>query len=341
MFTPIGGLRMRVRLRTVARVAMVAALALLLTGCLKLDMDLAIQTDDTVDGTVVFAVNKDVLELTGGSIEDLTGGETPFPSDVEGVTTEEYDDGEFAGQRFSFDGVPIGVFASNADDPDALSITREGDTFEVSGVLDLSQGATGATGLGGAEQFFESAEIRIAITFPGEVIDSNGAVDGNTVTWEPAFGERIEIQATGSAVEGASSSNTILWVVIGLAIVALAVIVVAAVMMNRRKAPEAAVPEAAVPGGAGVAAPMAETSPAAPPSEVTPAVSPVSPTPEPVAPAPPAPAEPAPESTVEPPPAYEPPTAPERPTEPASGEPEVEGEGEGEIPPPPPPSGQA
>ncbi len=315
---------------------MVAALALLLTGCLKLDMDLAIQTDDTVDGAVVFAVNKDVLELTGGSIEDLTGGETPFPSDVEGVTTEEYDDGEFAGQRFSFDGVPIGVFASNEDDPDALSITREGDTFEVSGVLDLSQGATGATGLGGAEQFFESAEIRIAMTFPGEVIESNGAVDGNTVTWEPAFGERIEIQATGSAVEGGSSSNTILWVVIGLAVVALAVIVVAVVMMNRRKAPEAAVPE-----GAGMAAPMAETAPAAPPAEVTPAVPPVSPTPEPVAPAPPAPPEPATESTVEPTPASEPPTAPEPPTEPASGEPEVGGEGEGEIPPPPPPSGQA
>jgi hypothetical protein len=323
---------MRDRLRTVARVAMVAALALLLTGCLKLDMDLAIQTDDTVDGSVVFAVNKDVLELTGGSIEDLTGGETPFPSDVEGVTTEDYDDGEFAGQQFSFDGVPIGVFASNTDDPDALSITREGDTFEVSGALDLTQGATGATGLGGAEQFFESAEIRIAITFPGEVIESNGTVDGNTVTWEPAFGERIEIQATGSAVEGASSSNTLLWVVIGLAVVALAVIVVVVVMMNRRKAPEAAAPE-----GAGIAVPMAEAAPTAPSDEVTPAAPaaeaipaapPVSPAPEPVAPAPPTPPEPAPE----------PPTAPE-PPEPASGEPEVEGEGE--IPPPPPPSGQA
>lgn len=318
---------MRDKLRTVTRVAMVAALALLLTGCLKLDMDLAIQTDDTVDGSVVFAVNKDVLELTGGSIEDLTGGETPFPSDVEGVTTEDYDDGEFAGQQFSFDGVPIGVFASNTDDPDALSITREGDTFEVSGALDLTQGATGATGLGGAEQFFESAEIRIAITFPGEVIESNGTVDGNTVTWEPAFGERIEIQATGSAVEGASSSNTLLWVVIGLAVVALAVIVVVVVMMNRRKAPEAAVAE-----GAGMAAPMAEAAPPAPAAEVTPAVPPVSPAPEPVAsapPAPPAPSEPAPE----------PPTALEPPAEPASGEPEVEGEGE--IPPPPPPSGQA
>ncbi len=295
------------RLRNVARVAMVAALALLLTGCLKLDMDLQIRSDDTVDGSVVFAINKDVLELTGGSAEDLLGGETPFPSDVEGVTTEEYDDGEFAGQRFGFDGVPIGVFVSDPNDPEALSIVRDGDTFEVSGVFDLSQGATGATGPVDAQQFFESAEIRIAITFPGEVIESNGEVDGNTVSWAPKFGERVEIQATGSAIEGAgSSSNTLLYVLIALGIVAVIAIAVVVVMMSRRKGPEAG---AAAPGEV---APPADTAATVPTAVAPPAA------PEPVAPTAP-----------EPSPAA--PTAPEPSAEPESGG------GEPEVPPPPPP----
>src|SRR4030095_12216108 len=88
---------------------------------------------------------------------------------------------------------------------DTLQIAREGDTFVVTGVLDLSSGLSGATGpfggTGGA-QFFESADIRIAITFPGEVLQApGGEIDGNTVTYVPEFGERLEINATGSAVD--------------------------------------------------------------------------------------------------------------------------------------------
>ncbi|HEX5950895.1 MAG TPA: hypothetical protein VFZ96_07825, partial [Actinomycetota bacterium] len=61
------------RSRTLGRWALIASLAVLLTGCLKLDMQLDVQADDTVDGSVVFAVNKDVLSLTGGSFADLIG----------------------------------------------------------------------------------------------------------------------------------------------------------------------------------------------------------------------------------------------------------------------------
>jgi hypothetical protein len=315
---------MRKRFRSVSRVAAVAALALLLTGCLKLDMDLQIQSDNTVDGSVVFAVSKDVLELTGGSAEDLLGGETPFPSDVEGVTTEEYDDGEFAGQQFNFDGVPIDQFAADPTSPDSLSIVREGDTFKVSGALDLSQGLSGATGATGAAQFFESAEIRIAITFPGEVIESNGEVDGNTVSWTPEFGERLDISATGSAVEGGGGSSTLLYVLIGLGAVLLIGIIVAVILSRRRKAPEVVAAEAPT-AEAPTAEMTAAAAPAVPPSAPEPP--PVS---EPSAPEPPPVSEP---SAPEPPPVSEP-AAPEPPPAPDTGE-------EGEVPPPPPPTGQA
>jgi len=316
---------MRKKLGVAGRVAMVAALAFLLAGCLKLDMELQLQTDDTVDGSVVFAVNKDVLELTGGSAEDLLGGQTPFPSDVEGVSAETYDDGEFAGQQFNFDGVPIEEFSGDPSDPESLSIVREGDTFKVAGVLDLSQGLSGATGAAGAEQFLESAEIRIAVTFPGEVIDSNGQVDGNTVTWTPEFGERVDIQATGSAIEGGGGSNALLWVLIGVAAV-LIVVVVVLLLSRRKKGPE---PVAAPEGGEMAAPPAVEAAaPQAPPAPEAPAQE-VAPTPPPPPPAPPAEPEPAPPAEPEPPAAE-----PETPMAPDAGP----DEREGDVPPPAAPS---
>jgi hypothetical protein len=247
---------------------MVFALALLLTGCLKLDMELTIGSDDSVSGSVVFGVSKDVLELTGGSAEDLLGGETPFPSDQPGVTAEPYDDGEFAGQEFKFDGVPISEF-SDEQDPDSLTIVREGDTFEVSGALDLSSGVTGATGPD-AEQFFSSAEIRIAITFPGSVVEANGDIDGNTVVWEPRFGERLELQAVGSAIDTGGDSNTTVLLLIGGAIVVVVIVVAAYAMSRRKKGPEATIaevspePEVAAPGSAAAPAPVPPPAPASP-----------------------------------------------------------------------------
>ena len=77
-------------------------LTLLLAGCLKLDMDITLSPDDTVDGEVVFAVNKEMLELTGQNIDDMLG-DTAVPDDVEGATSEPYEDERFAGTRVVFE----------------------------------------------------------------------------------------------------------------------------------------------------------------------------------------------------------------------------------------------
>jgi hypothetical protein len=323
------------------RLAMIAALALLLTGCLKLDMQLDVQADDTVNGSVVFAVNKDVLALTGGSFGDLIGDQTPFPSDVEGVTSEEYDDGEFVGQRFTFEGVSITEFSSDPADPDGLSITHEGDTFVVQGALDLSQdlaglsGVTGATGPFDPEQLMGSAELRIAITFPGEVTEANGDIDGNTVVWEPRFGVRQELQATASAVGGGGDNWTLVFVLLGVA--AVAIIAAIVLMLSRRRkaaeSPAEGVAESAamaVPGAAEATAPIPPASAPEAPSEVPPATEAPS-APEATMPQPPVSAEPTPPPA---PPASEPsvPPAPPPVSEPAAPEPPTE---PGEESPPP------
>lgn len=226
--------------RIVGRIAALGALALLLSACLKLDMDLEVSSDNTVNGTVIFGVNKDLLELTGGSVEDFLGSEAPLPSGAEGVTTEPFEDDEFAGQKFTFESVPLDEFNST-DSPEQLQITREGDVFRVSGSLDLSAGLTGATGPTGfgAEEFLQGAELEITITFPGEVTQSNGEIDGNSVTWIPVVGERLDLQASASAIETGGGSNLTLLLIIA-AVIVVAAIVIGVVVAQRRSRPAVA-----------------------------------------------------------------------------------------------------
>ena len=86
------------RARTAGRIVAFVALVFLMTGCIKLNMNLGINSDNTVSGTVEFGVQKELLDLTGQNVEDLLGSDAPFPSNAPGVTVEPFDDGEFAGQ---------------------------------------------------------------------------------------------------------------------------------------------------------------------------------------------------------------------------------------------------
>lgn len=243
--------------RTAGRVAAFGALAVLLSACLKLDMDLQVSAEDTVSGSVIFAMDKDLLELTGQSVEEVLGADAPVPTDAQGVSAEAYEDDRFAGQRFSFDAVPLAQF-NQGEDPESLTIVREGDTFRVSGVLDLS-GATGATGVPGFEDAFQGAELRIRISFPGDVADANGAIDGNTVTWEPRIGERLELQATASAIQsaGAGSNMTLILIIVGVVVVAVAAV---AVVMGRRRGAQPSAPEEGAVAGPPSMSPTTEAT---------------------------------------------------------------------------------
>jgi len=306
------------RARTAGRIGAFVALVFLMTGCIKLNMNLGINSDNTVSGTVVFGVQKELLDLTGQNVQDLLGSDAPFPSNAPGVTVEPFDDGEFAGQQFIFEDVPIAEFNSGGfvgntgatgatgasgvtGAGDTLNIARQGDTFVVTGVLDLSSGlsglsgATGPFGGTGGAQFFESAEIKIAITFPGAVVQApGGQIDGNTVTYVPKFGERLEINATGSAVDngeaadvvGGSDSMLPLILIIAGVVLVLLIIIALVIRSRRHKGDDTGATgfgEAGAPATPGVAAP--------PPGAPTDGTPPAAPPMPPAAPPPPPPAE--------------------------------------------------
>ena len=270
--------------RAIRHLAIVAGLALLLTGCLKLDMAITISPDDTVDGRLVFAVNEQLLEFTGQDVDDILGDAT-VPSDVEGATQEPYDDGEFVGTQVTFEDVALSEL-SEASDAESLTIVRTGDTYEVDGVMDLSTEDADLQGNPFEDQIteaFDTAQLRIAITFPGEVLETNGQVDGTTVTWEPVFGERNVLTAVASASgDGASDaaggtdaaessgedsgSSTSVYLLIGLVVVVG--VVVGLVMMMRRKAATAsstAVSEEGAPAGVSPRGSLPQKTPVATP----------------------------------------------------------------------------
>jgi hypothetical protein len=285
--------------RTLVRIAAFGTLALLLSACIKLDMDLTVASDDTVSGTVVFALNKQLIQLSGQSADDILGSSAPVPSGVQGVSSEPYEDADFQGQRYTFDSVPLSRFNDESGSQDQLRIRREGDTFVVSGALDLSSatgasGLSGASGFPGAEQIFQSAEMKITITFPGPVQRSNGKIDGNSVTWIPKVGERLELQATASAIDSGGTGSTTIILIVVAAVVVIAAIVVAVLLARRRR------PVPATADAAGADAAGADAAGGAPPEQMP--SSDASPVADRSTMPPPATTDPPPPATTDPPP---------------------------------------
>ncbi len=262
------------RTRKLGRLLGSAALVLLLAGCFKVNMDVEITPENTVSGSAVIAVDESLLELSGQSADQLFA-DMDLSDLPPGATSGSYEEDGFVGQRITFEDVPLDEFTaenalSGSQGGDDLSIQRRGDEFHVSGAFDMSGEEFSGTDI--PQQFLESFEFRISITFPGEVKSATGEVDGNTVTWEPAIGENTPVEAVASAIPSASSPLLLILLVAGGAVALGAV----AYILTHRKT---AAPAAPVDSGFGTPIesppPMAEGSAGAfPPVEPPPSAPP-------------------------------------------------------------------
>ena len=214
------------------RIIGVVALALLSTSCLKVDLALRLHTDDTVDGSMTYAVSRDLLTLTNSSPDTLfnqIASQAPLPPGVTYRTTD-YSDDTFVGKTLTFSGADVSAFRQQDVGGESLSIQRVGDTFTVNGEVDLTK--TGQL-QPGSQQLAKDMQLRLAITFPGPVQEqTGGTVDGNTVTWTPTYGTKTVIRATGSAL-GDPSGGPLIWVAIG--VVAALLVAAVVVLIARRR----------------------------------------------------------------------------------------------------------
>jgi hypothetical protein len=285
--------------RRLGRILGCVALALLLAGCFKVDMNVEVSSENTISGSAIIAVDESLLQLSGQSADQLFQ-EMNLSDLPVGATTKRYEEDGFIGQEITFEDMPLEDFTGNdtlsgggTGAGEELNIVRRGDEFHVTGAFDMT--GQEFTGTEIPQEFLDSFEFRISVTFPGEVTSATGEIDGNTVTWEPKVGDNTRVEAVASAIRSESSP---LVMILLIAAGALALGAIAFLLTHRK--PTA---PATGPIDARTTTPIEAMPPAMPGGPVGP-VGPVEPV-EPPPPAAPPPAEPV--SPVRPP---DPPGAP-------------------------------
>ncbi|PZF81342.1 hypothetical protein C1I92_21540 [Jiangella anatolica] len=277
------------------RALVLAASALLLAGCFKVDMELDIAENDTVSGEFVLAISRDASAMAESMGEDpssMLGEMTDLP---EGTETEPYEDDRFVGQRYVFADVPLSEFSQDQE----FSIVHEGDEIVLSGNLDLTEMSPEALGselseqlggLGDMDELMESVEMQVAVTFPGEVTEHNGDLDDTTVTWTPVPGEPNEISARSADSGGGSGDSFPVWIwIVVVAVVLGLVALLFFLSRNRNQAPPAdtATADTATAGPVPPPPPGREAAPTQPTTPLPPPAPSESDRPDPQPPAPP------------------------------------------------------
>jgi hypothetical protein len=229
------------------RVVAALALMLVLAGCVRLDVDLKVADDDTVDGTVVIAVDEKALRAAGQDADTLYATLAANLPNADGVTTQKYDQDGFAGVQLDLNDVPIANLPALGP-AGQLRLSRDGNEYQFDAVLELGTDAT--TGISIPEGLTTEPDLRVQVTFPGEVTATNGQKDGATARWTPTLGQRNELTATALATGGASSGGTgnSGWLVLVAVIGGLAVLTAAlALFLTRRREQSRLIPLTPLP----------------------------------------------------------------------------------------------
>ena len=247
-------------MKSAARIAAMSVLSVLvLAGCLRVEMSITLNEDDTATGEFVMAVSSEVAALMGE--EEFANA---FSADeIEGSTTEPYEsedengDGEpdFVGSVTTFDSIALDEISDST-----MAFTREGDDYVVSGTP-----ADPSEDLGGEE--LAGAEATLSVTFPGEVSEHNGTLEGTTVTWN-LLDAPDQLEARGSATAGGGGIPLwIILVVLGVMGIGIGIAIVL-VTSTRKKGDDAesareAEAQAGMLASGSMVMPVADVEPAA------------------------------------------------------------------------------
>jgi hypothetical protein len=172
--------------------AVLVLLAFALAGCMKVDARLTVRGDDTISGAVVMAVDKRLGGLTGKTEDQLVSTMGMNAADLPATArAEPYADEHFVGRRIVFDRTPLAGF-SGTGGSSAITIRHSGHEYALAGVVDLSSVRLDDPAV---KPFADLFSFKISITFPGKVVEHNGVLDGQTVTWQPEPGEHLALRA--------------------------------------------------------------------------------------------------------------------------------------------------
>ncbi len=227
--------RTRNNRRTWSLAALGMLLVLALAGCVRFQADLSVDEQNRLDGDIVVAVittdEPGSADNARDSVEEIEGQLLAGLSGAEGVTEEPYEQDDYVGTRFTLEDTPIDAL-DGGDADGALRLTRSGDVFEFSGRLDFTPDDEP---LGGddVQGDVEDSNISVAVSFPGDVLEHNGELSGNEVTWTTTLEGSVDMEARASAIPNGPPGWV--WIVAAGAALLIAVAIVLVVMRVRRQ----------------------------------------------------------------------------------------------------------
>jgi hypothetical protein len=176
--------------------------SLLLSGCVKMDLALEVNSDKTVSGTLIYAIS-DALSELGTTSEESDPTTDLFDTTAKGVTMSEYKQDGYTGTKIVLDRVPIEAFNKEGGETGGFQIIRKENKITLKGELDLSSAGTDQSeesvwGAALAKSLFATADLDISVKFPVRVLSTTGTIseDGRTVSWKPQLGEKVDLTTT-------------------------------------------------------------------------------------------------------------------------------------------------
>lgn len=215
----------------IAGALLAATAVLVLSGCVRFQAHITVTPENTLNGNIVVAT----VVGDGGSAKadaedraaDIEQQLLPNLSGAEGVTRSAYDRDGYAGSQFSLSDTPLDAINSDSENG-SLSLARDGDTFVFDGAINFTPDSDDA-----APEDADESNIEIALSFPGEVSEHNGDLDGTRVTWNTSYEGSLDMHAVASA--DAAGPPAWIWVVSGAGGLAVIAIVVVSVLKARSK----------------------------------------------------------------------------------------------------------
>jgi hypothetical protein len=227
------------------RVAVCLLLLAALSGCMQLNMGFTVNADDTVDGQLLLTAQKSLLTSQNKSVAAAFAElRQNIPALPPGEETG-YEDSKLFGTQISYHRAPLKNF-----DSESVKLVRDGDFYRFTLPLDPKKygGKVAQQNPQNQQNFLRLMSFEISVTFPGRVIDSNGTVNGRSVSWKVDSNQDkpAELRAVAEAPPRPSTSPAAAgggggfpWLLVAGGLFLLLLISAVGVLLLRRRRPTA------------------------------------------------------------------------------------------------------
>lgn len=215
--------RHRGRRPVVLLAVLIALVALVGTGCVRVRAGVAVSTDDLVSGQIDIG--------TPDGSPDGGGPPLVIPEDLTDVVAiARYEQDGYVGSRVTFSDLTLDeasrvlpAISPTTTSAVRLQLRRVGDRVVLSGQVDLTRVAP------------ESADVQLKMAFPGTIRQTDGAVSQGVISWTFQPGSVGEVNAVAE-YDDPNAPSWISWALLLLGIVAVAAALVVVLAAAERPA---------------------------------------------------------------------------------------------------------